>query len=195
MNTGLLQDRCAKSDYLDLFTNSAEPLHWLCFTLTGDRNLSERVLEAALEQSLKGADRVFREWMLSWARRLIIKACAELMKPWKSDAVAEFEQLFPIRLKAVDRDRANALVNVPSQLLQGWLLQLEPLCRFVFVLRAIEGYTRRDTSLLLNIDDRLCEWAYIRAVSTIEAFCGTETSHRAWTFRNGQEFCLAQAGD
>ncbi|HKR85371.1 MAG TPA: hypothetical protein VJS37_14525 [Terriglobales bacterium] len=190
MTTGLIQDRCAKSDYLDLFTNSAEPLHWLCFTLTGDRKLSDRALEAALEQTLKGAERVFREWMLSWARRLIIKVCAELKKPWMSDAVAEFEQLFPTRLKPVARDRVDALVNVPSSILQGWLLQLELLSRFVFVLRAIEGYTRRDTALLLNIDDRLCEWAYIRAVSTIEAFCGTETGHRVSAFPES-ELCLA----
>ncbi len=195
MSTELLQDRCAKSDYIDLFTNSAEPLHWLCFTLTGDRKLSDRVLEAALEQSLKCANRVFREWMLSWARRLIITASSELMKPWKSPVVEEFEQLFPMNLRAVGRDRAETLVNVPSEILQGWLLQLEPLCRFVFVLRAIEAYTRRDTSLLLNIDDRLCEWAYIRAVNTMEAFCGTVISHRGSAFRNQPELCLAQAGD
>jgi len=195
MSTRRIQDRCAKNDYLELFTNSAEPLHWLCFTLTGDQKLSQRVLEAALEQSLKGADRVFREWMLSWARRLIIKACAEIVKPWTSATAEEFQEMFPVRLKAVERDRADALVNVPSPILQGWLLQLDPLCRFVFVLRAIEGYTRRDTALLLNIDDRVCEWAYIRAVDTIEAFCGTETTYRSSAFQRESQFCLAQAGD
>ena len=195
MNTGLLQDRCAKSDYVDLFTNSAEPLHWLCFTLTGDRKLSDRVLEAALEQSPKGGDRVFRDWMVSWSRRLIIKACAEIVKPWMSPAAEELQAMFPTRLMAVERDRVDALANVPSPILQNWLLQLEPLCRFVFVLRALEGYTRRDTALLLNIDDRVCEWTYVRAVETIEAFCGMDTPYQDSAFRNGSEFCLAQAGD
>jgi DNA-directed RNA polymerase specialized sigma24 family protein len=195
MNTGLLQDRCAKSDYVELFTNAAQPLHWLCFTLTGDKALSDRVLEAALEQSLKGADQVFREWMVSWARRLIVKACAEIVKPWVSAAAEEFQQMYPMRLQAIDQDRVETLVNVPSSILQSWLLQLEPLCRFVFVLRAIEGYTRRDTALLLNVDDRVCEWAYVRAVNTIGAFCGTDTTCQGSAFRNGSDFCLAQAGD
>ncbi len=170
MNSRLLQDRCATSDCVELFTNSAHPLQWLCSTLTGDKALSDRVVEAALEQSLKGADRVFREWMVSWARRLIIKACAEIVKPRLSAASDEFQQMFPMRPQAIDRDRVEALVNVPSSILQSWLLQLEPLCRFVFVLRAIEGYTRRDTSLLLNADDSLCEWAYVCALETMEAF-------------------------
>ncbi len=59
----------------DCSASSASQLHWLCYTLTGDEELTAKVLDAALEQSLKGADGVFREWMLSWARRLTIKVC------------------------------------------------------------------------------------------------------------------------
>lgn len=184
-----------KNDYSKLFTSSAEPLHWLSFTLTGNRRLSEGILKAALEQTLKGAEPVFRDWMLSWARRLIIKACAEIVKPWTSATAEDFQQTFPMSVYSVDRDRVDALVNVPSHILQTWLLQLDPLSRFAFVLRAIEGYTRRDTSLLLNIDDKLCEFAFVRAVETIEAFCGSDTSYRITTFQDESDSCLAYAGD
>src|SRR5262252_5235613 len=81
MAATLQQDRCTQNDYVQLFADSAEPLAWLCYTLTGDKALSEKVLGAALEQSLKGADRVFRDWMVSWARRLIIQACIRHMRP------------------------------------------------------------------------------------------------------------------
>lgn len=190
MSTAVIQHKCAKSEYLELFTNSDEPLDWLCFTLTGDRELSERVLEAALEQTLKGAEPVFRDWMLSWARRLIIKACADIVKPWTSAIVEQFQPMFSMRAKALDDDRVEALVNVPSGILQTWLLRMEPLGRFVFVLRVIEGYTRRDTSLLLNIDDKVCEWAYVRAVETIESFCGSGKCLAA-VLRNQSDCCLA----
>ena len=176
-----------KSGFLDVFTNSDEPLQWLCFTLTGDQEMSERVLEAALEQTMKGAEPVFHDWMFSWARRLIIKACAGIVKPWDSATAEESDQMLPMNMKTVARNRVEALVNVPSRLLQSWLLQLEPLSRFVFVLRAVEGYTRRDTSLLLNLDDRLCEFAFVRAVETIDAFCGMGTSCRTW-----QEKCQCE---
>jgi DNA-directed RNA polymerase specialized sigma24 family protein len=56
---------------------------------------------------------------------------------------------------------------MPSTVLQEQLLELDPLSRFVFVLRALEGYSRRETSLLLNIDDRTCEWVYLRAAEAI----------------------------
>jgi len=62
-------DKCTKSDYRQLFAASAEPLRWLRCTPTGDEKLSEKMLEAALEQSLKRAERIFRDWMLRWARR------------------------------------------------------------------------------------------------------------------------------
>lgn len=42
------------------------------------------------------------------------------------------------------------------------------LARFVFVLRALEGYSRRDTALLLNLDDRTCERLYYQAVTEIQ---------------------------
>ena len=44
---------------------------------------------------------------------------------------------------------------------------MDALSRFVFVLRAVEGYSRRDAALLLNIDDRACEWVYVWAVGTL----------------------------
>jgi len=129
--------------------------------------------------------------MLSWARRLMIKACAEIVQPWKSTTTEEFRQLSPLNVGRADRDRIEALLSLPSDILQACLLQLEPLCRFVFVLRAIEGYTRRDTSLLLNVDDTLCEFALARAVEAMESFCLLETTCGALALRNGPDFCAA----
>jgi hypothetical protein len=49
------QERCSEQDYRMLFATSAEELRWLCYTLTGDDSLSERAMDAALEQSLHGS--------------------------------------------------------------------------------------------------------------------------------------------
>jgi DNA-directed RNA polymerase specialized sigma24 family protein len=193
MSAMLPQDRCTQSDYVRLFADSAEPLHWLCYTLTGDEELSERVLNAALEQSLKGANSVFREWMVSWARRLLIKFCAEIVQPWKSSAAADRYPLLPMTLEMVKREGLDAELRVPSMKLQESLLHLDPLSRFVFVLRAIEGYSRRETSLLLNIDDRICEWTYARAAEAIEEASATQPFYDGMT--HGTEYHLAQAGN
>ena len=195
MSAMLRQDRCAPSDYVRLFAESAEPLHWLCYTLTGDEELSGRILSAALEQSLKGAERVFRDWMVSWARRLLIKACTEIVQPWTSPAAHHPYPLLPMRSEGVKREQLGAVLILPSAVLQERLLQLDPLDRFVFVLRAIEGYSRRETSLLLNIDDRLCAWTYVKAVEAIEAGSATPESSCSAGLTHETERYFAQAGD
>lgn len=159
-------DRCSQQDYRDLFSTAADELRWLCYSLTGDDSLTTKVMDAAMEQSLKGANRVFREWMLSWARRLIIRFCVGAVRPAASlnedpghKSRADFS--------AVDADDVSAILDVPSDRLQKKLLALDPLPRFVFVLRAIEECTRRDAALLLDIDDRTCESAYCQAVQAL----------------------------
>ncbi len=166
MGAMLQQDRCTQNDYVQLFADSAEPLQWLCYTLVGDKVLSERVLGAAFEQSLNGADRVFRDWMVSWARRLIIQACIRLMRP-ADQSVEECLWLHNKRDEGIS-DLLELALRQPSEVLQRRLLNLDVLPRFVFVLRALEGYSRRDTALLLEIGDRTCESIYLVALEAVQ---------------------------
>jgi DNA-directed RNA polymerase specialized sigma24 family protein len=168
MTRRFLDERCTSNDYRRLFAGSAERLGWLCYLLTGNEKLSEKLLDAALEQSLKGADHVFREWMVSWARRLIVRVCIETMRPQIAEMAQAAYLLPPMRLGAIDQERLSPVLSLPADVLQERLLELDVLSRFVFVLRALEGYSRRETSLLLNIDDRCCEWTYVRAAESLE---------------------------
>ena len=166
MGAMLQQDRCTQNDYVQLFADSAEPLQWLCYSLTGDKALSEQVLDAAFEQSLKGADRVFRDWMVSWTRRVIIQACIRLMCP-TGQSVEGCVCLHNKSDQGIS-DLLELALDQPSEVLQQRLLNLDPLPRFVFVLRALEGYSRRDTALLLEIGDRTCESIYIAALEAVQ---------------------------
>ena len=195
MKSHYLNDRCTENDCKVLFKSSAQDLRWLCYTLTGDEELTEKALDAALEQSLKGATEVFRGWMLSWARRLIIKFCASIMEPWKSQLA---QSAYPLRPLAIDSQNSSHLMrvlNLPAEALQQGLLRLDALSRFVFVLRTLEGYSRRDTSLLLNIDDRACEWIHMWAVSAL--YSGIEQVENKWEQPSvdNTEYAFAQAGD
>lgn len=102
-------DMCGQNDFRRLFGSSASQLHWLCYTLTGDEELTAKVLDAALEQSLKGADGVFREWMLSWARRLTIKVCVRIVRPAASNIAQRpyFSQLMtPGLVNSLDLEKS-----------------------------------------------------------------------------------------
>ena len=159
-------ERCAQQEYRELFACSAEELHWLCYTLTGDEELSERALAVGLEQTMEGADRVFREWMASWARRLMIKFCIAVVRP-EASITRSLRALPLIALDSVSTNQLEIILSLPAELLQQKLLRLDALSRFVFVLRALEGYSCRDTALLLNLDDRTCDWVYSNVVKTI----------------------------
>ena len=167
MGAMLQQDRCTQNDYVRLFADSAEPLRWLCYTLTGDEELSEKVLRAAFEQSLKGADCVFRDWMVIWARRLIIQACIALMRP-TGNSLQECLCMHSREDGIGISDQLELALDQPSDALQQRLLHLDPMPRFVFVLRALEGYSRRETALLLAIGDRACESIFIRALEAVQ---------------------------
>jgi DNA-directed RNA polymerase specialized sigma24 family protein len=159
-----INDRCSEQDYRNLFATSAQELRWLCYTLTGDDSLSERAMDAALEQSLKGANHIFREWMLSWARRLIIRFCVSSVRPATAARCQQRYAFAPEQFKPVSTEEVDKIRSLPADRLQQQLLELDALPRFVFALRAIEEYSRRDTALLLDIDDRTCEWAYSQAI-------------------------------
>ena len=168
MKSTFMDDRCTESDYHELFTSSKGELRWLCYTLTGDEEFSEKALDAALQQSLKGAGHIFREWMVSWARRLIVKFCIATVRP-AAPTMGTHPYYWQLAdLGAVNPEQIELALSLPSDVLQWKLIRLGALCRFVFVLRALEGYSRRDTALLLNIDDRACEWAYAQAVTAIQ---------------------------
>jgi len=65
-------------------------------------------------------------------------------------------------------DLLELALSQPSEVLQRRLLNLDPLPRFVFVLRALEGYSRHDTALLLEIGDRTCESIYISSLEAVQ---------------------------
>lgn len=160
-------EKCTAEDCRALFGSSREELRWLCYTLTGDGELSDKAMDAALQQSLKGAGQVFRGWMLNWARRLLVKFCIATVRPSEGPLTQSAYPLFPGNVGEVNTHDVRDLLSLPAGTLQQIVMRLDAFSRFVFVLRALEGYTRRDTALLLNIDDRACEWVYGWATSRL----------------------------
>jgi DNA-directed RNA polymerase specialized sigma24 family protein len=105
--------------------------------------------------------------MVSWARRLIIEACIRLMRP-TAQSMEECVCLHHKEDGSGISEQLELALSQPSEVLQQRLLHLDPLPRFVFVLRALEGYSRRETALLLGIGDRTCESIYIRALEAVQ---------------------------
>ncbi len=158
---------CNAEDCQSLFASSAERLRWLCYTLTADETLADQAFEAALEQSMKSASQVFQQWMATWARRQIIKSCIAIVRPASLRVERCSCSCHGMELVSARGIQGATLPNLSAQALQRSLFRLDALSRFVFVLRALEGYSRRDTSLLLNLGDADCEAIYSQATNAL----------------------------
>jgi DNA-directed RNA polymerase specialized sigma24 family protein len=167
MKSNIKWNKCSTADCQQLFASSAERLRWLCFTLTADEDLADKAFESARELSMKSASQVFQQWMSSWARRQIIKSCIAVMRPTflrVADCSCSCHRMELVSAGAIQGD---TLPDLSAEDLQSSLLRLDVLSRFVFVLRALEGYSRRDTALLLNIGDADCESLYSQATNAL----------------------------
>jgi DNA-directed RNA polymerase specialized sigma24 family protein len=162
MRENIQGDRCNAEDYRGLFAREADQLHLLCNTLTGDESRSRLSFDDALNRSLESANGVFREWMPSWARRQVIKSCIRTMV---SDIRSLARSFSPSRTNQslLDSEISEQVCKMAPAVLQGKLLALDVLSRFVIVLRITENYSRRETALLLDVDEMTCASAYLRA--------------------------------
>lgn len=167
MNPNSAQDRCTESDYRQLFSASSAELYQLCFILTADEKLATASFDAALERTAKEATSVFREWMWSWARRQIIKACIAALRPEIQSDARPIGCPRTSDLNVVSTGKADALEGFTAETLQSALIRLEVLARFVFVLRNFEGYSAREVASLLDVGQMTVESAFQRAVEGI----------------------------
>lgn len=171
-------EKCTEREYLRLFDASAEQFHWLCYTLTGDSELANQAYDAALTQSVKSAGQVFRAWMSSWVRRQVIKSCIAVVRPTLSRNDHPVCSCRATEIASADFSACEVLRNLPGDVLQQKLLLLDVLSRFVFVLRALEEHSRRETALLLNLDDGSCDSIYSQATKAMGASLADLTNAR-----------------
>ena len=158
--------RCTADDLRDLIASSAEEFCWLSYTLTGERVRAQISLEKACDQLMDGTGLVFREWIHRWARRLIIKSCIATMRG-EIQSSSQSASKHPA-VPAPSSSAALVLPELSLQSLQECLLRLDPLSRFVLVLRMMEKYSRRETALLLGVDEGTCDVAQEAAIKEVK---------------------------
>ncbi len=153
--------RCTAADYRKLFAANSDQFRQLCRMLTCHEQRARTSLEKALDQSLKSASLVFRECMLHWARRLIIKSCIESTKSEIRSAARSFSSSETQQPDV--NTMAQPLLMMAPEIVRENLPALDPLSRFVIALRVLEGYSHWETALLLDVDERTCIVAYLWA--------------------------------
>jgi DNA-directed RNA polymerase specialized sigma24 family protein len=128
-------------------------LFLLSFLLTADRDKAEQCFTSGLGDSVK-ANRVFREWARSWARRMIIQNAIRMIRPMLERA--GIQTLVPAGLsrEAVKSENDVSITAV---------LALPEFERFVFVMSVLERYSDQDCSVLLGCSRREVALARMQA--------------------------------
>jgi hypothetical protein len=135
-----------QDEFCRTFAEEENALYLLALLLTADASKAEQCFAAGLQDCIQG-NRVFKEWVRSWSRRMIIKNAIQLISP------------VPGQVNGAPHvsDSGAVTLELGSELTA--VLQLAPLERFVFVMSVLEGYSIQDCSILLNCTRQYIEIA------------------------------------
>jgi len=132
------------------FVNERSELLWLAFLLTGDRDTSIDVLATAMDMD-DVASPFFRNWMISWSRKLVIARALGSLEPQMAASVQRTrERRGPdtqIPGKAWSLDPTTGKAELEEALLA---IDLFPRC--ALLLTVFERVSTDDAASLLNAD-------------------------------------------
>lgn len=167
VSTGSSTGYAIGADFCRIFAQDMNSLYLLSFLLTADREKAEQCFVSGLGDSMK-ANRVFKEWARSWARRTIIQNAIRMIGPTPDHATEKTPLPLINTGAAMKSEREASLAAV---------LELGAFERFVFVMSVLERYSDQDCSILLGCSRRGVALARLRAAERIAASAESGTSN------------------
>src|SRR5205823_7263442 len=80
LSTTRVQGYATQDEFCRIFSEDENALYLLSYLLTADALKAEQCFVAGLEDSIQG-NPVFKEWVRSWSRRMIIKNAIQMVSP------------------------------------------------------------------------------------------------------------------
>jgi len=154
LSTTRVQLYATQDEFCRIFAEEENALYLLALLLTADASKAEQCFVAGLEDSIQG-NRVFKEWVRSWSRRMIVRNAIQMISP----APGQVNGAPPVS------DSGTVTLDLGSDLTA--VLQLAPLERFVFVMSVLEGYSIQDCSIFLNCTRQYIEIAQAGALQHV----------------------------
>lgn len=148
------------------FEEQSSEFYWLAYLLTGDSDCAVQAFTSALEFD-DAPTPVFREFMISWARRLVIASALATVAVKLRASSLRFEQA-----ESDDMARHASFSSSPGMSSQDLtkpelhrlLLAIDLFPRCGLLLTIFEKLSVKDAALLLNADERLVRRAQASAL-------------------------------
>ena len=134
--SGAAAPHTTEGDFCRLFKEDMAGLYTLSLLLTADNTLAERCFVGGLDDCVNG-NPVFRDWAHAWSRRAIIMNAIRIVFATRVN---------PLLSTGAVIDERGWFATGPL----AWVVRLQPLERFVFVMSLLEGYSDHECSVLLN---------------------------------------------
>jgi hypothetical protein len=147
-------DYVTHDDFCRVLEKDMKPLYLLAFLLTGNHKESEQCFVSTVENSFRERA-VFREWVLPWVKRGLIKNAIEIVSPGSPR-----------------NDAKRDLWSAGQYAIQGQygidtVTKLATFERFVFVMSILERYSNWDCSMLLGCSINKVAQARMRALGRL----------------------------
>jgi hypothetical protein len=136
------------ADFRQIFEKDMDRLYLLSLLLTADPTMAEECFVRGLDASSKG-NRVFKEWLDSWAKRVIVRNAIRIIRP----------------RPGASGTANHTAMNQPPEF--SAVIGLPSFERFTFVLSVLERYSDQECSLLLNCSRSEVIAARVHALESI----------------------------
>ncbi len=157
--------REAQDGTREVLLQNADRLLWSAMVITGDLDAATDCLLEAADEAC-GSDRVRPGSVMAWAKPLVIEAAIRKMLP-HSSAFAREDHMSSSQ---VEKDCESGVLPSPEtalSLCEGYsradllsaLLNLDCSYRTVYLLRVLEGWTRREVASMLELPESTIERA------------------------------------
>lgn len=157
------------ADFCRIFKEDMDNLYVLSLLLTADADKAEQCFVSGLDDCAV-ANRVFKEWARSWARRMVIQNAIRMLSLVTDD---EGGPLHPAALRSyqgsISKHKDSGLQWDASA-----ILALQPFERFAFVISMLEGYSDQETALLLGCSRTVLANVRARALQQLAAHVDSE---------------------
>lgn len=148
-----------------LYDRLAPRMFSLCIRYVGDRELAEDVLQDGFITLFTRLDSYKGDGSFDgWARKIFVTTA--LMSLRKKDALKMSEDLEVVR--GMKAETTTQLQNIGYKDLMNLVTQLPPGFRTVFNLYAVEGYSHKEISEMLGINETTSRTQFSRARSWLQ---------------------------
>jgi hypothetical protein len=166
-----------REDFIKVFHDITNGLYQLSFLLTGDREKAEKCFVAGIEDCVK-ENRVFRQWALSWAKRIVVENAIRELKPRPSLPSSSPSPTVFSHSKSIG---SGGHFDVET------LSRLGDFERFVFVMSVLENYSNYECALLLGCSALEIRQGWLHALEELASSGRPFLSRRSFGFMGLKE--------